>query len=456
LRARSPEPRAPDADRATLEQDFDAAVARHLRWNFFTNMVYGLFGTTGWRIVFTPTFVPAYAFAITGSEFMVGLLSFLTGVLRLLGPFAATAMIEHRRRVKPLAIVFGMSMRIQLVFVAAAALWLYSEHASWNVLAFFVAMPLCHGFSAMQSVAYGMVMSKVIPPLGRGIYNRNLFVGFRNALGGVTAIALIAWARDALAGLGFPTDFAYLLLAGFALTCMGLLFFSFTREPDSPVVAQRESMARKVVEIPTTLRQNPNFASFVLARALASLGSLALPFYILHARTLLAGVPGIEVNMTLYWMAAACMADPLWGMMAWRSGYRRVYLVSMALWIAASAVFVFASGELPIAFAFAAVAAANAGFNSASANMVFEFSDSDLRPRMIATSSTLGDVAATVAALGGGWLAEVAPLPVLFSVAAVFLAGSAGIMARRVVEPRSPSLDEALRAETPGQHEVEE
>jgi hypothetical protein len=58
-------------------------------------------------------------------------------------------------------------------------------------------------------------------PLGRGIYNRNLFVGFRNALGGVTAIALIVWGREALAGLGFPTDFAYLLLADFALTAWG-------------------------------------------------------------------------------------------------------------------------------------------------------------------------------------------------------------------------------------------
>jgi MFS family permease len=429
---------------------FDEEVQRHLRWNFVTNMTYGLFGTTGWRMIFTPTFVPSYAFAITHSELLVGVLQFLNGLVRLLSPFGATAMVEHRRRVKPLAILFGGAMRSQLLFVALAAIFLFADYPLLNVVVFFVAMPICHGLGGMQGVAYGMVMSKVIPPTGRGIWNRNIFVGFRNALGGVTAIIVILIVRDAFADVPFPWDFAYLLLFAFTLTCIGLGFFAFTREPDSPEVAERESVARKILQIPETLRENPNFARFVVARSLAAIAFLAVPFYILHARALFGDIPGVEVNMTLYWMASASVMDPLWGFVAYRTGFRRVFLIAMALWILGSAIFAFAQTQIPIALAFATIAAAVGGFNISSNNMVFEFGDSSVRPRLIATSSTIGDVCRTVSGLGGGYLAELYSLPLLFVLATLFLAAAAWVMLRHVTEPRSPSLDEALRVETPG------
>jgi len=433
---------------------FEAEVKQHLRWNFATNMIYGLFGTTGWRMIFTPTFVPAYAYAITQSEFLVGFLAFVTGALRLLSPFTATAMVEHRRRVKPLSVLFGAAMRVQILIVALAAIYLHETHPGWNVLIFFVAMSLCHALGGMQGVAYGMVMSKLIPAIGPGIWNRNIFVGLRNAVGGFTAIILILYVRKNFSDVVFPFDFAYLLIFAFTLTSVGLLFFGFSREPESPEVAARESVLRKVSQIPTTLRQHPNFARFVLARSLAALAFLALPFYILHARSVLAHVPGIEIDMTLYWMAASSLVDPLWGVIAQRRGFRFVFLIAVFLWIAATCAFALVSTEIPIALAFATIAIANGGFNISSNNMVFEFAESDLRPRMIATSSTIGDIAVTASALAGGYLAEIAPLPVVFLVAAVFLLAGGFVMWRHVIEPRTPSRYEAARRETPGVHDV--
>lgn len=448
---------APLAQPATKTVDvharFEREVDTHLRWNFVTNMVYGLFGTTGWRLVFTPTFIPAYAFAITQSEFLVGFLGFLTGALRMLSPFAATSIVEHRHRAKPVALAVGTGMRLQLAVIALSAILLHETWPSLNIAIFFIAMPLCHGLGGMQGVAYGMVMSKVIPATGRGLWNRNLFIGFRNSLGGVTAILLILGVREHFQALPFPNDFAYLLLFGFGLTCLGLAFFAFSREPDSPIVAARESVLEKVYQIPATLRANPNFARFVLARALASFAFLALPFYILHAREVLSELPGVEVSMTLYWMAASSLLDPIWGFIAYRRGFRLVFLLAIGLWVAGSLVFVWGDTEAAIAAAFAAIAAANGGFQISSFNMVLEFSDSDLRPRLIATNSTIGDVSMTVSALVGGYLAEVAPLPVLFLIACAFLAASGYVMARHVREPRSPSIDEALGAETPGLHD---
>ena len=130
---------------------------------------------------------------------------------------------------------------------------------------------------------------------------------------------------------------------------------------------------------------------------------------------------------------------------AQRRGFRAVFLIAMALWVVASGVFALAETQLPIALAFSAIAVANGGFNIASNNMVFEFTGGELRPRFIATSSTIGDVAATASALAGGYLAEVAPLPALFLLACGFCASAGVVMWRGVVEPRTPARDEALR-----------
>jgi len=62
----------------------------------------------------------------------------------------------------------ALLFHVQLVTsaqVALAAIYLHETHPAWNVLIFFVAMSLCHALGGMQGVAYGMVMSKLIPAI---------------------------------------------------------------------------------------------------------------------------------------------------------------------------------------------------------------------------------------------------------------------------------------------------
>jgi len=46
---------------------YQAEVARNYRWNLGMHLLYGLLGTTGWRLITAPTFVPDYMFRLGGS-----------------------------------------------------------------------------------------------------------------------------------------------------------------------------------------------------------------------------------------------------------------------------------------------------------------------------------------------------------------------------------------------------
>ena len=79
-------------------------------------------------------------------------------------------------------------------------------------------------------------------------------------------------------GNGYAATF----LLAFILTAAGLTFLYLVREPDAPSVASRRSAsANGSADIPGMLRDDRAFAMYFWAQTLATLGTLAMPFYIL-------------------------------------------------------------------------------------------------------------------------------------------------------------------------------
>jgi hypothetical protein len=109
---------------ATAERSEAAEVARDYRWNLGAHLLYGLLGTTRWRLITAPTFVPEYMFRLGGSNVAVGLLLFAGGVGRFLSPLAGAAYVAHRPLVKRTAIVIGSGMRFQVLGMAVTTLFI--------------------------------------------------------------------------------------------------------------------------------------------------------------------------------------------------------------------------------------------------------------------------------------------------------------------------------------------
>ena len=96
---------------AEAEIAYEAEIEANLKRNYAANLAHGLLGQTGFRLVNAPTFVPAYIFLLSGSEFAVGLALAAQWFGASASSIFGATLIEHRKRVLPMGLLIGWGMR---------------------------------------------------------------------------------------------------------------------------------------------------------------------------------------------------------------------------------------------------------------------------------------------------------------------------------------------------------
>lgn len=405
-------------------------MRRDLPRNFSVHLIHGLLGQTGFRLVNTPTFVPAYILLLSGgSDLAVGLALSLQALGSTLTPLISANLIAHRRRVLPVGFFTGGAMRIAVLALGLSGLLL---HNHWALVAAIISLALFGLFAGMQTVVFQVLLSKVIP-----VTNRGKLVGLRNFLAGITT-AIVAW----LAGehlLGQPPDsagYGWVFVLAFVLTTTGLLVLALVREPQPPTVAERESLQQQLQRLPQFLSAEPDFRRFVIARSVATLGRMALPFYILYAGQNLGLSGQVLAALTIAFTIAATISNLIWGLLADRFGFRACFLISVALWIAATVTLMASNSYAAAVFVFAAIGAGQEGFRVATINMTLEFGSREQMALRLGIANTCAEAAGTLAPLAGGIVAMALGYHWVFSAAVVCLIAGAALMWRGVPEPR--------------------
>ena len=407
---------------------YEAEVARYYRWNLGAHLLYGLFGTTGWRLITAPTFVPDYLFRLGGSNLAVGVLLFAGGVGRFLSPVAGAAYVAHRPLVKRTAVVIGSAMRFQVLGMALAALLLPRTANYATFFALYCAFSVLNG---LQTVVYGLLMAKVIPLARRG-----RFLGLRDFAGGTTAAAVAWLAARLLRDMPFPASYGVTYLVAFVFTSLGLVCFAAIREPQSPVVDEPRSFATTLRSVPELLAGDPPFAWYCVARGLGALALMAAPYFIIAASRFLPHDPANVGRLSVAYFVANTIANLLWGQLADRVGFRGVFLAAAALWVAALGVALGAPTTLAAATAlFVLVGCAQGGMQMASINLVYEFGDGAGLGLRIAVVNTLGELMAAIAPLAGGVIADRWSYEALYRVAIGCTIAAAATMYHRVRRP---------------------
>ena len=106
------------------EAAYDRFVRDNLKRNYIAHFTHGMLGMTGFRLIYTPTFVPACLHLLTGSPLLVGLGQALHQAGAVLSPVIGATHIEHRRTVLPVAVTIGTLMRVQMLGLALAGWFL--------------------------------------------------------------------------------------------------------------------------------------------------------------------------------------------------------------------------------------------------------------------------------------------------------------------------------------------
>ncbi|MBX3708122.1 MAG: MFS transporter [Pseudomonadales bacterium] len=411
------------------ERRYQLEIRRHLTRNFMVHLVHGMLGQTGFRLVNAPTFLPAYILLLSGSDIAVGVALALQALGMTLTPFFGANMIEHRKRVLPIGLSTGAAMRISILGMAVTGLVLDPPWALWAMFVWLTLFGLSQG---MQGVIFNFLMSKVIP-----VSKRGRLTGLRNFLAGIISAGV------ALAGghlfLGENPDaagYSWTFMLAFVLTMTGLAALSFTREPEPPSVRPPRRLTDGLAGIPALLRDDPAFTRYFVARALATMGRMALPFYVLYAGMTMTLTGASLGLLTMAFTLAGTFSNLLWGLLGDRYGFRLVYLASIALWVAATLLLLVSDGLAFTTLVFVGIGAAVQGFQNASMNLTLEFGHRDDLPMRLAIANTAAELAGTIGPLAGGIIAHAYGYPSLFLVSVAFLVAGGLMVALRVPEPR--------------------
>jgi MFS family permease len=420
-----------DPAQRRAERRFQIQVQRNLNRNFIAHLVHGMLGQTGFRLLNAPTFLPAYIMLLSGgSNMAVGFSSALQSFGMMLTPMFGANLIEHRKQVLPAAFSTGWGMRGMVLAIALSGLFLPTQWALWAIMFFLAGFGL---FQGIQGVIFNVLMAKVIPASKRG-----RLTGMRNFLAGIIS-AGIAWLSGQFLVGDTPTatGYSYTFLLAFVLTSVGLSALIAVREPEPPVVRPKQTLRSRLAQIPSLLRGDSAFTRYFAARALATMGRMAMPFYILHEGHT-AALSGATLGiLTFAFTLSGTFSNLLWGPIGDRHGFRLTFLASITLWVAATLLLMLVSGNLPVTvMVFVGIGAAVQGFQNASQNMTLEFGTRDDLPIRIAIANTTSEVAGTLGPLLGGALAAIAGYQAVFLASIVFLILGGAVVARYVPEPR--------------------
>lgn len=425
------------------EAEYEAFVRGNLRRNYAANYLHGMLGMTGFRLVNAPTFVPAYLFALSGSELIVGLGTGLQQLGGVVSPVVGAAQIEHRPRVMPVAVLLGTLMRVQILGLALSGFFLSGQPVLVAVLMFLFLLGL---FGGAQRVAFQLLLAKAIP-----IDRRGRLQAWRNLTGGAIAAALSYFAgrwfiEDDVLGNGYATTF----LLAFVLTSLGLTALRILmREPVPPTLRTQARTMDRIREFPSLIRADPSFGWFLLVQVLAMGGRIAAPFYILFA-TQRVGMDGATLGLlSLAFLGADTLANLVWGYAGDRFGFRATLLASLILWIGSTGLLLGAHSLPTILLAFIGLGAASCGYMMSATTLVLEFGAREDTAMRIAMAATAEGAMAALAPLAGGLLAVATGYPPLFAVSMTLQGAALLLLIVAVRNPRrkAPPVVQADEAE---------
>jgi len=421
-----PPPSVTEGSEATYAAFVDANLKRNYRAHFAD----GMLSFVGFRLVSTPTFTPAFLFALTGSATLVGAGIALLQAGAMLSPVLAAAALEHRRRILPAALRIGWFMRLAILALALAG-WFLSGTVA--VLVSFLALFLLGLGMGGQRVAFQTLLGKVIP-----IARRGRLQGWRNFSGGIVAALLSLAAGSWLLGAA-PTgqDYAEIFLVTFLLSSAGLLIVGLAmREPEAPVVRPRLDFRGLLKDLPGHFAER-DFRRFSVAVACCTFARAASPFYILHAGQVI-GMDGRAIGMlALCFTGADTLFNLIFGRIGDARGYRTTFLLALLLGIAATLVLACARDEISTYLAFVGLGACFSGLLMSQQTMVLELGPRETLAMRLGLSNSIDGVASSLGpALAGLIALRWGYVPLLVISAALFALALAPLA--RLRDPRRP------------------
>jgi MFS family permease len=415
------------------EKAFQVEVARHFRWNFAVNALDGAFFWFAVNFVAPSTILPLYVRHLTDSRLVIGLVGTIAGAGWYLPQLLTANYVARQPRKKPLVTWLGFFAERLPYLVMAVSAFILAGDSPGPAVAWFLLTFAWHTLGAGSlAVAWQEMVARVIPVRYRG-----RLLGIANFGGTAAGLFAAAWAAAILDRYPFPTNFALCFGLGFLFMMVSWFFLALTREP--PLHARRSaiSLGEFRRRLPTVLRSDRNFASYLWARVITVIGRMGMGFLTVYAAERWALSDSQAGYYAMLLLLGQATGNILFGPLADRRGHKVVSEISVAIAALSMVGAVLAPSSTWLYPVFAAVGALNASDILSMIGIVMEFAGPEDRPTYIGLANTIPGLFAAVAPVIGGWIASRSNYTMTFLTGALLSVFAWCVLHWAVREPRA-------------------
>ncbi|MEA1979260.1 MAG: MFS transporter [Chloroflexota bacterium] len=285
------------------------------RRNFVAGMWHGAFLALGVSLTQPTTVISAFVAELTGSTVWVGGLSTVLIVAGALPQLFVAYRIEHIPRKMPY-LLLAIYLRVFSWGVLAWLIFSIGDEQpltlAWALVAMLVVF---YAGGGLGNIPYTDIIGKIIPPGRRGA-----FFGGKEALAGPLAMVAALAARQILAHVPYPNNYAILFgLAALALAIASLGFWAI-REPNADVELQRPQSWGVYWQGIKDAGQR--LKTLIIIELLTGFSLMVLPFYVVYAQDRVGAPPEAIGWFLLAQVSGGVAANLLWARLVDRAGSR--------------------------------------------------------------------------------------------------------------------------------------
>ncbi len=295
-----------------FESQVESSINRR---NFMAGLWHGAFLALGVALTQPTTVISAFVADLTGSTIWVGGLSTVLTVAGSLPQLFVARWIEPRPRKMPYLMLAIYLRVLSWGLLAVLVFTIGDKHPTilaWILVGMLVVF---YAGGGLGNIPYTDIIGKIIPQDRRGA-----FFGGKGALAGPLSIGAALLARQILASVSYPNNYA--LLFGLAATGLAVASLGFwvIREPvfasDKQAILPWRTYWQQILAASRRLK------ILVLVQLLTGFSLMALPFYVVYARKQL-DAPAEAIGwFLLAQVSGGMLSNLIWARQVDRAGSR--------------------------------------------------------------------------------------------------------------------------------------
>ena len=372
-------------------------VVKHLKRNFFANILDAGFWFFGDSFVAAYTILPVFMSTLTESPILIGMIPALEGAGWFLPQLFLARYLENKSRRLPLVLKLGVLDRLPYLFLALGAFLILKVDHNVAIILFLVFYGIKVFSSGLVALPWQELIATVIPVSHRGRY-----WGFSLVLGKLLGLFGAFIAGLMLARISYPLNYAYMFLIGFVCAFISYFFLSLNIEPE----IERQASAISISvwgRITSILRRDKNFAAFLVNRGFVFLSFMGLGFVTVYGIEKFHLPISYSAIFTAVMLIAEVVGFGIWGTIGDKDGYKRVIEVCNLFLIVGLLALLFVDTIWGLYIVFGIISFAHSGEFIADQNIAMEFGKEADRPTYIGMSKTLiGPFLLVAPIIGGG------------------------------------------------------